>query len=198
MPKYPIAALFLAACLPNAAHAQDQPIRGFTGAHVGLDTVYDWDESQQPGSNTAKSRGGFGVRGHIGLDMPVASTVLVGAEFGIGTGGRTSDQASLGGGRYRVNPGVNYDLTGRIGIALHPSVMVYAKAGYHWMEREVIISGQATGNATNKATQRGFRYGGGVELHMTPECAMRIEVSHSSLGDSLRQTRVSFGPLVRF
>lgn len=198
MKKYAIAAVGLATCFGGAAHAQEAASRAFAGPHFGIAAVHDSNEASQTKGSAEKSRTGFGARGAIGLDLPVTDAVIVGAEFGIAKGGRTIDQPSQGGGRYRLTPGVNYDLTARLGWAVNPYLLIYAKAGYHWMEREEAIAGQAVGNGTTKGTFGGFTYGGGVEWNVAPQLALRAEMDHSAFSDRLRQTRLTMGPIFRF
>jgi outer membrane immunogenic protein len=152
----------------------------------------------QAGEGNA-NRNGFGLRGFAGYDMAIGNVAIIGGEIGIGKGGRTSDQASLiAGGRYRVDPGITYDATARIGFMPVENLMVYGRGGYRWLETKRVISGQATGNGTTKVTEKGFTYGGGLEYAVTPNIGLRAEFNRTNYDRNFKQNKVSVGANFRF
>lgn len=189
------------AAVPTAGLAQSDGAAKTGGFHVGVEATRDSNGVRQPGAATTvdrQSRGGFGVRGFAGYDLAIGETVVIGAEAGIGKGGRTVDQRSLGGGRYRVDPGLSYDATGRIGIVPTAGLMLYGRAGYRWLETKRDIVGQTLGNARTKLTEKGFTYGGGAEVSVTNGLSLRAEFNRTNYDPNFRQNKVSVGALVKF
>lgn len=184
--------------LPAAASAQDDDDSALAGVHIGIDAIRDSLEASQPNSPREASRNGFGGRAHVGYDAVIGDIVLIGAEIGAGIGGRTVDQASLAGGRYRVDPGFNFDATARIGIVPSGEIALYGRAGYRWLRTEQEISGQAAGNGTRRETERGFTYGGGAEFAVSENFAIRAEYNRTKFSEDLRQSGISLGASIRF
>lgn len=195
--------LFLSAAallaLPAMAHAQDGERNPFAGPKIGVEATRDANQIRQTGGTVDAKRNGFGVRGFAGYDAAIGSAVILGAEIGVGKGGRTSDAASLvAPGRYRVDPGLTYDVTARAGIAPTDAVLLYGRAGYRWLQTKRSISGQTTGNGTTKVTEKGFTYGGGLEVAVAPGFGLRAEFNRTNFDRNFKQNRVSVGALVRF
>lgn len=184
---------------PAAAHAQDGDKAALAGFHLGIDGFRDSLEAKQPTSTRDASRNGFGGRLNAGYDAVLGDIVLVGAEIGVGIGGKTVDQPSLvAGGRFKVDPGLSYDATARLGIAPGGRFALYGRAGYRWLKTEQSVTGQATGNFNRKETERGFTYGGGVEFAATESLSLRAEFNRTKFSDNLRQNRISLGAAIRF
>lgn len=183
---------------PMPALAQDHSETSLAGFHIGADAVRDALEARQPTNTREADRNGYGGRAHVGYDAVVGDIILVGAEIGVGSGGRTVDQASLAGGRYRVNPGMTYDATARIGIAPGGNFALYGRAGYRWLRTEQTVSGQTSGNFTSRETERGFTYGGGAEVAVSQNFAIRAEYNRTEFSQNLRQSRISLGVSFRF
>jgi outer membrane immunogenic protein len=191
-----MAALLMLA--PVAAHAQDGDRSPLAGPHIGADVVRDSLEANQPTSTRDQSKKGFGGRLHAGYDAVLGNTILMGAEIGVGTGGKTVNQASLAGGRYAVDPGLTYDVTGRLGIAPGGRFAVYGRAGYRWLKTTQSVTGQAAGNFSRKETERGFTYGGGVEVAASQNLSLRAEFNRTKFNNNLRQNKISLGASLRF
>jgi outer membrane immunogenic protein len=183
---------------PIAAQAQDADRSPLAGAHVGIDVVRDSLEANQPTSSRDANRKGFGGRVNVGYDAVIGNIALIGAEIGIGTGGRTVDQASLAGGRYKVDPNLTYDATARLGIAPGGGFALYGRAGYRWLKTEQSVTGQTLGNFSRKVTEKGFTYGGGAEYAVSPNFSLRAEFNHTKFSRDLRQNKISLGAAFRF
>jgi outer membrane immunogenic protein len=190
----------LAAALisPVAAYAQDAERSPLAGPHIGVDLYRDTLEANQPSSTVRTKRKGIGGRANIGYDALIGETLLIGGEVGLGSGARTVDQASLAGGRFRVNPGITYDVTGRVGIAPGGQFALYGRAGYRWLRTEQSVIGQTTGNFSRKVTEKGFTYGGGVEYAMSDNFSLRAEYNRTKFSPDLRQNKISVGAAIRF
>jgi outer membrane immunogenic protein len=184
---------------PVIAQAGEGNRNSLSGAKVGVEVTRDANQIRQAGGTLDANRNGFGVRGFAGYDMAIGNVAIIGAEIGIGKGGRTSDQASLlAGGRYRVDPGITYDATARIGFIPVENLMVYGRGGYRWLETKRVISGQATGNGTTKVTEKGFTFGGGLEYAVTPNVGLRAEFNRTNYDRSFKQNKISVGANFRF
>jgi outer membrane immunogenic protein len=183
---------------PAAAFAQDADRSPLAGAHVGIDITRDSLKAKQPTSTRNASRKSVGGKINLGYDAVLGNTVLLGAELGIGTGGKTVDQASLLGGRYRVDPGLTYDATTRIGIAPGGKFGLYGRAGYRWLKTTQSLSGQTVGNFSRKVTEKGFTYGGGAEFAVTENFSVRTEYNRTKFNKDLRQNKLSIGAAIRF
>ena len=184
--------------LPGVAHAQDAERSPFTGPHVAVEANRDFNEAQQTPTSPERKRAGYGFRGAAGYDAALGSKAIIGAEIGVGTGGRTISQPSLGGGTYRVNPGVTYDLTGRAGIAPIDKLLIYGRGGYRWLKTRQDITGQALGNTSFKLTEKGFTYGAGVEAALTKNIALRAEFDRTNYSKNFSQNKAAIGAVIRF
>jgi outer membrane immunogenic protein len=192
------AAAVTALLLPAAAQAQDSDRNPLSGGRIGIDVVRDSLSAEQPTSVTRARRNGLGGRINAGYDAVLGDVVLLGAEIGIGTGGRTVDQASLAGGRYRVDPGLTYDVTARAGIAPGGGFALYGRAGYRWLRTTQSITGQTAGNFSRKVTEKGFTFGGGVEYALSESLSLRAEYNRTKFSNDLRQNKISVGASIRF
>lgn len=183
---------------PVAVQAQDTERNPLAGAHIGVDVVRDSLEANQPTSTRDADRRGFGGRINAGYDIVLGNIALIGAEIGVGTGGRTVDQASLSGGRYRVDPGLTYDATARLGIAPGGGFALYGRAGYRWLKTGQSVTGQTLGNFSRKVTEKGFTYGGGAEYAVSSAVSLRAEFNRTNFSRDLSQNKISLGAAFRF
>jgi opacity protein-like surface antigen len=190
--------MMAALVVPVATQAQDGENSPFAGAHIGIEVMRDSLEANQPASTRDADRNGFGVRVNAGYDAVVGNFALIGAEIGIGTGGKTVDQASLAGGRFKVDPGLTYDATARLGIVPVSGFALYGRAGYRWLKTEQAVTGQTLGNFTQKVTEKGFTYGVGAEYAVSPIISVRAEFNRTKYSPDLRQNKISLGAAFRF
>lgn len=186
------------ATVPTTAFAQDAERNPLEGFKLGIDVTRDANQIRQTGGTLDAKRNGIGVRGFAGYDAAIGRMAIVGAEVGVGTGGRTSDQLSIGGGRYRVDPGLTYDVTARAGLVPTTGLLIYGRTGYRWLRTTQTITGQATGNGSTKVTEKGFTYGGGLEYALNPNLSLRAEFNRTNYDRTFKQNKVSVGAAIRF
>ncbi|WP_160296813.1 outer membrane protein [Sphingomonas sp. ERG5] len=201
-----------ALALPIAAQAQDRSAQGasrtqgepspFAGTHATVEIGRNDTKVRQDGAPASKpfehKAGLAKLRGAVGYDAALGSNFLVGAEAGIGTGGRSFKQRSLAGGTYRFRPGLTYDLTARAGVMPVKNLLIYGRGGYRWMRSKEEITGQTTGNGVYKQTDGGWTYGAGVELALSSSFSLRGEYNRTNFDKNLRQNRLSLGGSFRF
>lgn len=199
MKNIPLAMIAASMLAPVAAYAQDGDENRLQGIHIGIEAVRDSNEASQPASPREASRKGYGGRAHVGYDAVLGNVILAGVEIGAGIGGRTIDQASLvTPGRYKVNPGLSYDATARLGISPVNGMALYGRAGYRWLKTEQSVTGQTVGNFSRKETEKGLTYGGGIEYAATDNVSLRAEFNRTKYSDDLRQNKISVGASIRF
>jgi outer membrane immunogenic protein len=180
----------------TAVHAQAAP-SPLAGLHVGVDISRVSLEARQSSSTAEKDRKGVALRAHVGYDMPIGP-IMLGGEVGVGSGGRTVSIANADGGRFQVNPGVGYDISGRAGVLVVPGALVYGRIGYAWLRTRQSASDR-TGELFNlKRTNAGLTFGGGIEVAIAGTFAVRAEYTHARYTNQLKQDRLSFGTSLRF
>lgn len=196
-PTLALVALTLAAS-PTLAAASDGDRNPLAGPKLGLEVIRDSNQTRQAITLPNGNRNGMGVRAFAGYDAALGKAIIVGSEIGIGKGGRTTDQPSLVGGRYRVDPGLTFDVTWRAGIVPTTGLIIYGRGGYRWLQVKRSIVGQTTGNGDTRLTEKGFTYGGGIEYAVTPNVALRTEFNRTDYDRNFKQNRVSVGASFRF
>lgn len=115
------------AILPATACAADEEAPSFGGFKAGIEASYNRDsvrtDTGNIGATGSARRSGVGYRGFAGYDVDLGGFVL-GAEAGIGGGGRTVRQTGTRG-TYSVNPGLTYDVSARAGFVATPGLLLY-------------------------------------------------------------------------
>ena len=124
MKKLLAVALF-AACTPAAAYAQDAEAPDGTPAfgvepYVGVFGGYhDFDKGNHGALQLNDSANGALLGGYAGVNVPLGP-VVVGAEGNIAKGFNDIDY--------------EYGVTGHVGVRAGDSGLIFARAGYHWVE----------------------------------------------------------------
>lgn len=191
--------LILAGAAGAPAHAADNAVDGFK---VGGSLDYRRNEAKYPvtalGGVVDKQEGGPGFRIHAGYDIAVGDHVLIGAEGGLGGGGKTLEQRTAGG-DYRLKPGLSYDASVRLGLLASSHLLIYGRAGYHWLKTEEGVK-PTVGPALRdrKKTEGGVMYGFGAEYAVTESMLIRAEFDQTNFGHGLKAAQVQLGGAVRF
>lgn len=182
-------ALAVPAFAQGADVAPDAPNRTFSGPRVAATLGYDISRSGSSVDNDNAPRGqkqsidGMVYGGEIGYDMPVGTNLVVGIDGEV-TGstarwrqGPEVNTFNLG----RVSAGRDFYVGGKIGYAVSPKVMFYAKGGYTNASYKL----QGTDGQTSedyRITASGYRVGGGIEYAFSPKTFGRIEYRYSNYG----------------
>lgn len=187
-------ALFAATATPALAQtAGSAPT--FSGGHV--DVTAGWNRGTTkdvlPGPGDRHShKSGVAVRGSAGYDVPLGNSAIVGAEVGIGTGGRDIDTVR-GTSRFTVDPGLTLDAAARVGVKPSSGLLLYGKAGWA-MQRVRATLAQPVGTAiTGRDTEHGFLWGGGAQFALSQNVSLKAEYDRVRFNDYYARSRVMGG-----
>ena len=193
----------LALFAAQAAHAQPNDEKAFDGPKIGVSLGRTGTDVARPvAGETAKldlDKKSFDWRGYLGYDVQTGSNIVIGAELGLGGGGKSFTQ-KVGTTNVKVNPGRTIDATSRIGFAAANSVLIFGKAGWAWQQFELSATRAVAGAkpVDTKIKESGFLYGGGVEVALSPSIAIRGEYDRVKFNDELKRHRFLLGGVVRF
>lgn len=177
MRKLVFAAL-AASAFATPAFAQDAPFTGLRAEGVvGYDKVED-GTGQDAGSSDGVTYGGA-----IGYDVQMGGAVI-GAEAEL-TGSTTDTRADsllAAGDRLTVDMGRDIYLGGRVGVAVTPTTLLYAKGGYTNARIETTYE---TGAATTRIDEdmEGYRIGAGAEVALSDNMYLKGEYRYSNYGN---------------
>jgi len=195
--KYlPFAALAL--MVPAMASAQTSG-ETFSGPYIGVQG--GWNQGQDedvlsgPGRTGAK-KSGVVARGIVGYGHAIGEHVIIGAEAGIATGGRDISTVN-GTTRHLTDPGITLDAAARIGVKPIDNVMLFGKGGWAFQRVTTSLT-TADGSLTSKSSEHGILFGGGVEVGVTPNVALRAEFDRVSFNDNYKRNRALAGVSLRF
>ncbi|WP_137863146.1 MULTISPECIES: porin family protein [unclassified Sphingomonas] len=191
------------AAIPETALAQSGGDATFGGVKVGVSVDYRWHEGDYSlpriASRIDQSKGGIGYRGHVGYDAQIGDMLVIGAEAGIGKGGKTLTAASPTG-DYALKPGWTWDVSGRAGVLPAPNVLLYGRAGYSWLRVRETTDFRAANlkDIDSSVTEKGFLWGGGVEAGVMPGVYARAEYNRANYRDGLKTSKVQLGLSIGF
>ena len=191
------------AAMPGTAFAQSGGDATFSGVKVGVSVDYRWQDGDYSlpriASRIDQSKGGIGYRGHIGYDAQLGDLLVIGAEAGIGRGGKTLTAASPTG-DYALKPGWTWDASGRAGILPAPNVLLYGRAGYSWLRVRETTDFRAANlkDIRTNLTEKGFLWGAGIEAGVSPGVYARAEYDRANYRDGLTSTNIRLGLSVGF
>ena len=150
--------------LAAPAFAQDVPVEDapFTGPRIEALAGYDHANGR------GDSRDGIVYGGAIGYDAQVGGVIL-------GVDGEYTDATT----RYCAKTGRDLYAGGRIGYAISPVAMVYAKAGY---TNASVKTRYTTATTVNNDSDKldGYRVGAGIEYKMGSNAYVKGEYRYSN------------------
>lgn len=170
------------------AFAQDAtPAEAFDGFRAEALVGYDHhrsgsSEDVDTTRDLKQSIDGVSYGGAIGYDVAVGSHMTIGAEAEITDSSAGWDNNNskpnvfnLG----RVDAGRSYFLGGRIGYAVSPSTLVYAKGGYS-NARYNLQGTDGTTSLRQRLDTDGYRVGAGVEQKLGKNSFVKLEYRYSN------------------
>lgn len=205
-----IAAAALSVAIAAPAAAQDtSSVNGFYGgAQLGYGkpkNKLDFTPKTGAAVSGKADKAGFEYGGFLGYGSVVGGDLYLGAEASLGAGGGKAT-STLAGSKVTIDPGLNYGVAGRAGLAFEGGGLLYGKVGLERRKVEASIIG-----AKKKLTQKGLAYGVGYEQQVSDSLALRGEVSRINYDDKAvnfaggeklkldgKETRVNIGAVIRF
>jgi outer membrane immunogenic protein len=192
MRKFVLAAASLAALVATPAFAQSTPsdpdTPEFSGPRAGVLLGYD---RVQPGQiansniDDSNSADGLTYGGDVGYDIQSGRWVF-GAEGEVtGSTAKVTNNPSAAGalGYGRVKAGRDLYAGARIGYAVAPRTLIYAKGGYTNQRLDLVAS-----NGTTETGQHynldGWRAGAGLEQKLGRNTYAKIEYRYSNYGNA--------------
>ncbi|MEH3100178.1 outer membrane protein [Sphingomonas adhaesiva] len=168
------------AMLATPALAQDGP---FSGPRV--EALAGYDNVKDGGDGDSEGRSGFAYGGLLGYDIQRGNTVFgVEGEITDATTSTRSYNEIVAGDRLSVDAGRDLYVGGRVGYAISPLALLYAKAGYTNARVESRYNSGATGSSelVDKVNLDGFRLGAGLEYNISPSAFVKGEYRYSHYG----------------
>ncbi|OYY70058.1 outer membrane beta-barrel protein [Sphingomonas sp. 28-63-12] len=187
--------------VPTLAHAQDDA-NTFTGAHIGVDISRTRNSLRNDpgviGTTDRNARNGVGYRAHAGYDVQLGN-VVIGAEAGIGGGGKSVRQTGTRG-QYVLDPGLTYDVSARAGLVAVDGLLLYGRGGYRWLQsdRRTAPAAANGATATTRQTERAFSYGAGAEVLVSRSLSLRAEYNRTPYDKGYKANAFSIGGSLRF
>lgn len=183
---------------PVAASAQTAGPT-FSGPYIGVSA--GWNQGSEknvlPGpGGTSEKRSGVAVRGSAGYDVAVGEHALVGAEVGVATGGRDIQTNNVGNG-YRTNPKIALDAAARIGVKPVDRLLLFGKVGWGFQRVQTTLS-TPTATFDRNSSENGLLFGGGAEVAVTKNVALKVDYDRTSFNDHYKRDRVLGGVSFRF
>jgi outer membrane immunogenic protein len=159
--KTAIFAAIAAACVSVPAFAQDEA--PFTGPRAGVVGGYD----------KLQGRDGFVYGVTAGYDLAVLPKITAGVEVGL-TDSTAKGEADVNGIRTDASRDLSASL--RLGYVVTPRVLAFGKVGYATSRFET---------AGFHDNLEGVRYGGGLELSVTPRTYLSAEYQRTEYEDNV-------------
>jgi len=189
--KMSVLAVAAASLMWSGAALADGCHRGpFNGLYIGASVGYaglDSEQSPLGSSKLSSDDGGVIVGGHVGYNIQ-CGRVVVGIEGDLSyldlesSVTDPSDQST-----FRTTIDTLGTLRGRLGLAVHDTMLLYATAGVAWADRTHHLSApNAPGGLFEQSDSdwaTGFVVGGGVEFLRHDRWTLRAEVLWADLGD---------------
>ena len=193
--RYPLtilAVLLSAAATP--ARAQD-----FTGPRIEGSVGYDRVDADAGLAGAPDNAEGLRLGVAAGYNVAIGSTVVIGAEAGIGWTLDDRERATVGTTRVSVESGRDIDASLRLGARVAPRTLLYGKAG--WANTRftgTVRNASGTVMSKESANEDGFRLGAGVEHQLSDRLYVKGEYRYTDYGDDVRRHQALVGFGMRF
>ena len=186
MVKLAMATVLVAGCLAagGAQAAGNGVIPSWTGPYVGAQAGYVWGQGSDPAFNwTVNPTGGIaGAFAGFNYDF---GGVVVGVEGGV-NGAFATGSGVTGGAfseTYKANQNWEASVVGRIGVPVHPNLLLYGLAGWSVTEFTGNFVHVGPPNSPSaSAIVNGWTVGGGGEYRLTKTVSLRGEYRYASYG----------------
>lgn len=198
-----IAVATLVALTP--AVAQAQTAENFNGFFAGVqggwgerDAEVAFDVAGVTDFDDSSSSFDFGA--FAGYDARVGENFVIGAELGIGTGGKTL-RGDVGlGFEASVDPKWNYDVTARAGFVAGDALLFYGRIGYGGERTQIRLTDTSDDSVdfSESGWSDGLILGGGVEYAFTPNVSGRVEYRNRDMEGDYSAQQVLAGVAYRF
>lgn len=183
-----IFAALAASAAATPALAQDAP---FSGPRA--EVIAGWDHASSAADGEMHDALTYG--GAIGYDLQRGNTVF-GIEGEITGSTLKQTVQSPPDTRFRATVGRDLYIGGRVGVAVNPNTLLYAKAGYTNLRNQIEYQ-TATVDQKYGAIEGGYRLGAGAEVKLTDKAYLKTEYRYSDYGSDGRHQVVG-GLGIRF
>jgi outer membrane immunogenic protein len=175
------------------ALAQDQN-PSFTGFHI--EGVAGWDHPRVPGNHAD----GVLYGGGVGYDYQTGRAVLgIEGELTDSTAKRCVGSFAVAGDNLCVRAGRDFYVGGRLGYAVAPATLLYAKAGYtNGRISADYTTPSGVGAYSDHRDLNGFRVGAGVEQQLGGGAYVKAEYRYSNYEQNVDRHQVVAGIGFRF
>ena len=177
-----IGGLLVAAAAPALAQSEKAP---FTGPHIEALAGYD---ALGSGKNfNASSKDGLMYGVNAGYDFQIGGAVLgLEGEYADSTTRARGNSINVAGDSGRLDADRDLYAGARIGFAVRPSTLIYAKGGYTNLRLKSTYTNGAT-TTIDHATLDGYRLGAGIEQKFNlfgPSGFVKAEYRYSNYGNA--------------
>jgi outer membrane immunogenic protein len=170
------------AAITLATPAMAQEYAPFTGPRI--EGVVGWDRLSDGTGQDSGSSDGVVYGGQIGYDFQAGRAIL-GVEGEV-TGSTTDTRADallVAGDRLVVDAGRDLYVGGRVGLAVSPNAMIYAKGGYTNARIETTYT-TGTTRVEDGVNLDGYRLGAGVEYKLSGNTYLKGEYRYSNYSNA--------------
>jgi outer membrane immunogenic protein len=165
----------------KAPPAPPPPVYAWTGCYIGGNVGWARSETRFAGDGST-SADGFAGGGQLGCDYQFASNWVVGIQ-GLFDGtdiSRSHTSVLFPGDTFHAKANWFGTVTGRLGFLVAPSVMIYGKGGWGFVDQKLTVTDTASGAALGSASKNfnGPDAGAGAEWMFAPGWSVWAEWDH--------------------
>jgi outer membrane immunogenic protein len=144
----------------------------------------DYDDGEDSYSDDGHDTG-FDLGAEVGYDFPIGTSAIAGLYAGVEWANTKECGEIYGDDEACLKLGRNFTLGGRIGAAVSPTIMLYAKAGYTngQIKASYEYFDDEDYNFSDKANRDGFHFGLGGEMAVGSTGYVRAEYVRTNYDD---------------